>query len=246
MKALLLLPLLAALAPQDTADLSWKPKVGEKLEYAFKIDSSFDAGGQSMAIQVGFDLTSTVTKIDEDVVTLEDKMSNMTFTMNGQKMDGMMGGPGADAEPPVTVRNMRLSGKIDSVEVKGGGSGPMDAMGSARMQALNVFMRPAGPIEIGKEWFAEVKGDKAAGTEDVKARFKVLGSETIGQRNAWKIETVVSEMAGERPMGAIGTLWVEKATGNMVKMEQTIENVSFAPQMPPIAAKVTINRKPAR
>ncbi|MDI9641371.1 hypothetical protein QPK87_06840 [Kamptonema cortianum] len=225
----------AVLIPQDAVEIKWSPKVGETVNHQMNIAMSMDAGGTPMDINVSFVTVSKILSIDGDTVKTEDGMKDFKMMFNGQDAGDM--GPDASAMNQKVITTRKLSGKVVSIE-----GGMSEMSGGPRVQQMNTFEYPSVPVKVGDSWMLDFPKDASKGLPlAAKAKFTYEGDEKIGKYDTWKIAFVYSEMDDPRGYGNMGTTWLDKSTGKLVKLVGEYQNVSFNEMMPPSNAKITIN-----
>jgi hypothetical protein len=107
-------------------------------------------------------------------------------------------------------------------------------------------LRPPTIAELGKEYFVDMPGDKAKNLVPARAKFTVTKLENVAGARAWRIEVVFAEMEGNTPLSAMGTMWLEEGTGELVKMSMDLSNVQWVEMMPPSNARFTMERIPSK
>lgn len=214
--------------------VAWKPKVNETTKLNMKFTMQMDAGGQMMEIIAMFNISSKTTKIDGDKVTEEGSMSDFKLLMNGQEMGDMGGGAPPEGEKTTIVR--KLNGEVIS------DSTPAEMGGGERMQRFNAFYFPEKPVIFGDSWTHEWAADKAKGLQSAKAKYTLEGEEVKNKVDCWKISVVFAELDSSSGMSNMGTVWLEKANGNLVYSKMNFQNVSFQEGMPPTNGVAEITR----
>lgn len=246
MSALLPTLLFAAMMPMQvapaatpqTVDLTWRPKAGTTQVYRLGTVMQMDFQGQQTEITFGARVTSKVTKIENGEVFIESLTDEMKLNFGGQEMDPAAMGPAGEAPRPVIqVR------KLDGSFVRQEGEGGMPS--NPRVDRFN-NLRPPTSAELGKEYFVDMPGDKAKNLVPARAKFTVTKLENVAGARAWRIEVVFAEMEGNAPLSAMGTMWLEEGTGELVKMSMDLSNVQWVEMMPPSNARFTMERVPAR
>ncbi|MCB0825735.1 MAG: hypothetical protein KDC26_06060 [Armatimonadetes bacterium] len=238
---LLIAPLALVTAPiqDESVELKFQSKVGDSQIYQMTSVTPMDMGGQSMEITFSARLTSKVLEVTEETYTVEATTDNMTLKIGDQPMP-MGGGGGAPDVPEKTVVKRQFDAKTglwvkDLTENLAMGSSP-------RIEQLSAFAYPGKAIKVGGEWFHDFPANKKEEIPVAKAKFTIVGSEMVGKWDCWKISHVYSEMEGNIPFGAIGTIWLDKKDHSMVKYVGEYQNVKFVDMMPPANSKVTLTR----
>jgi hypothetical protein len=221
----------AAIAAQDTFNLSWKPKVGDSHKYKVDVKASMDMGGMMGDLKVGMVQTMKVLKIEDGKVTTENTVGNMTLIVNGEDMSQMMGDQSMNS---TTVYG--LDGSLISLKSEMGMEG-----NSIRMENAYSMTYPNKEVKVGDSWSRTVKGN-AEGAVDATATFKIDGIETIGTDRCVRIKGDFKETAGQSPMTCKSTMWVRESDGAAVKGTFSMTNVEFQPGMPPVSATATLTK----
>ncbi len=225
-----LLAVALAQTPQEVA-FAWQPKVGTTQTYKMTIAMTMDQGGQAIDLLINMKNTNKVTKVDKETATTDATSSDFSISMNGQDL----GAPPDDGTMSQVVTTVfALNGVIKS-RTEAGPSSP-----GLRVQQMNTFIYP-GKATIDKPWDYDFKGDTEKKLPVAKARFKILGEERIGKYDCYKVEHIYAE---DQPGGfsMMGTAWMDKTDGNLVKADYQYQNVQFVDMMPPANAKVTLER----
>lgn len=225
---------LSTIAQDQTVDLSWKPVVGPVGTYRMTSDMAIDAGGMQMEIQVQVVLSNKVTKFESEKVTMESEMKSFQLTMNGETMDGPPGGEAPTGQKITSV--YALDGSLISTD------NPDPMSGGPRVERLASFHHPKEPIKIGSEWFKEVPAMKDKQVPPGKYKYTLEAAEVLNGVAAYRIKYAYSEMEGDLPFGAVGTMWLNQKDRSLIKMEATYENIQYVPEMPPVNAKVKLER----
>lgn len=234
-----LMPLQAApVTPAQTVDLSWRPKAGSSHVFRLSTVMQMDFQGQQTEVSFGARLTNKVTKIENGEVFIESLTDEMKLNFGGQEMDPSAMGPAGEAPRPVLqVR------KLDGSMVRQEGEGGMPS--NPRLDRFN-NLRPPTSAELGKEYFVEMPGDKAKNLVPARAKYTVSKLENVSGARAWRVDVVFAEMEGNTPLSAMGTMWIEEGTGELVKISMDLSNVQWVEMMPPSNARFTLERIPAR
>lgn len=226
---------MATQAQDGAVDLSWKPAVGYAATFRMVSNMSMDVGqGQPMDMAVTVVVTSKVTKVEDGKVTVEGGVKDFKMNMNGQDMDGPPGG-----ESPAGQTNTQVF-SMDGTLVDPGKEQPMS--GGERVRRLSVLYRPTAPVKMGDSWTKEVPADKEKKVPSGKYKYTLEATETVDGTACYKIKYVYSEMEGATPFGAIGTMWIDTANRNLVKMEAEYQNIQYVEMMPPTNAKVSLTK----
>ena len=220
----------ASVAQQQTAyTIAWKPVLGEQ-KYKIVMDS--DGGQMKLAMQLT--ILDKIVKIEDGKVTSESKTQDFHLWLGEEEMK-LPEGQGPGDAVVTTVRSL----KGGLVEQKGAKEGQQEP---PRVRRLQEFNYPEKPVELEGSWFKDFAEDKAAKMPPARAKYTLTAIEDVNKVSCYKIDYAFSELEGEKPMGALGTFWLERSTGNLVKLTTVMNDVSFAPMMPPMNMKVSMTR----
>lgn len=216
---------LSAIAGAQSFTLKRVAKVGETMKY--KLTAEADFGGQ--AIQVSGTTLDKVVKVnDNGDIVVESTQSSMKVSVAGQEME--------IPDQPGTTTTYKATGEV--VEIKG----EQTDASAYRMANLNVVKSPTGEIKVGDKWTYEVKADSKTGAAAGKAEYELLGSEKVGSWDSLKIKWTFKETEGSDPASSSGTVWIDAATGALVKAVGEYKNAPIPGAPGPISMKFTLER----
>lgn len=225
-------PLAAALillAFQQTADLTWKPVAGTEHKYRLVMTSAMDIGQGPTELLVRILSTEKVTEVTDDAVTVESIPGETVVTVNGQEMD-----TGVTRQPSYSTKRSRDGMAILEPQ----STAPMARTNRGIMATS--FPRPAKPLALGEPYRWTVKADAEKETRDGEGKVTLKGEETVRSIACWKLEYVYSETGKDSPMSAVGTLWLDKSDGKLVKSDMALENFRSVNLVQPAAAHVIL------
>jgi hypothetical protein len=225
-------PLVAALlllTVQQTADLSWKPVVGQEHRYAMTLTSSFDMGQGPAELLVKMKVSEKVKAVSDKSVTVESLATDTTISINGSEMD-----QGATQQPAMSYER-----GLDTMPVLADqDTSPMARTNRGIMASS--FPRPTKPLAVGDSHRWSIKGDQAKGTVDGEGKLTLKGEEKINGIDCWKLDYVYSESIQTQPTSAIGTLWMAKSDATLIKSVMNFENYKSVNMMPASTAHVVM------
>jgi len=226
LSVLALAALSAAAFAADAITLTRKPKEGETTKYRMKAE--LELGG--MPITFNGLLSEKVLKVEPNgAYSLETAQIEGKVSINGQEQD----------VPGTGSSTINYKGNGDVVEIKGDQVTPE----AYRMANLGVVADPGKPINVGDTWSHEIKADKKTGALGVKADYKFLGEEKVGDVDTLKIKVNVKETEGSDPASADGTVWLNKADGMLIKMNSKWVNAPYPGAGMPVTATITLVRE---
>jgi hypothetical protein len=219
----------SAFAVVDGLSVARKPKEGEQIRYRMTADVDF--GG--MAIKAKFLVAEKVVKIESDgTYKVEQSQLEGKIDMNGQEQEL----PGGGATTTIYTKD----GSVKEI------SGDQTTPDTYRMANLGVVIDPGKTLNVGDTWTHEIKADSKTGAVAAKAEYKVLGEEKVGNWDTVKVQVKVKETEGTEPAGNDGTIWISKADGSTVKLDQKWTNAPFPGAPAPINATVKMDREEAK
>jgi len=205
------------------------PKEGEVTKYRMKAD--LEVMGQP-ATFTGL-IQEKVTKVDTDG----------TYSIEQTQLEGKVNIGGNDMDIPSSgsASTTVYAANGDTKEIRGESATPE----AYRMSALGAFIEPGKEINVGDKWTHDFKADSKTGQVAAKVEYTYLADEKVGDVDCYKIHVVVNETEGATPASSDTNLWVDKANGQMVKMEGKWTNAPFPGAPEPITATVSLTREPA-
>lgn len=203
-----------ASASVDSVKIVWAPKVGAVTKH--RVDIAPDVPG--MEIKIAIEVSSKVLKVEAGEITVEESVLSTKMSFNGQEMD-----------PPAELgsQGKQVIVYATNGEVK---KGP-ETEQMPRIEESNKFVFPTAALNVGDTWKRSGKGDDKKGTVDSTTTYTYEGPEKVGKWDCHKIRVAFKELVGERPMANSGYVWVEAATGDLVKAEYMAVDVEFQPGM---------------
>lgn len=210
---------------------------GEKTDYKFtnvfdgNLDlSSFGAPNMTMTVTTSLKAAMTIKKVAEDKKSAD---LEVKITDNVMSMEPAM--PGAPEFPKEFSLTGKISDRNKVTDTKTEGvSDMMKTMAGATLELLvSIFEFPDKEIGIGESWSYEKTGKSMAGDGDTKIKIKLVGEEKLFKMDVLKLELsgtskVTTESQDGMGMGPMkstsdatinSVVYIEKATGRLVKME---------------------------
>lgn len=248
--ATLVLALGAVASTQEAVKFERKYSEGQTDTYALSTKTTTTTDLSSMGqgeMSVDFDMSQTAAYTYKNIK--EDGTADVTFKYSDikVKLDGpmaeMMGG-GADQMP----KEMTGKGKIDKfgrfseMKLDDEKTSAMMAMwgGSSSMDPMTFFVLPKTEVKVGESFSVEVPALPMFVKDKSSVTGKILGSETVMDKEAWKIEFIgklrmnmdmsemMKEMGGDAPpmnmtiegdIKSKTTTYVSKADGKLLMMQ---------------------------
>lgn len=228
-KILLLTAALAAISiqgSQDSAPIYWKPKAGDSAELSVQVKADM----QGMAIEVLLRQKTKILDVSGEGIKMENSEEMVDLKLNGESM--------MDAIPPGANRKvytLRADGELLSYSVDGGQDNP-------RLEDAMVFLYPNRDVKVGESWTRTRPGNKDKVVPASKTTFTFLGTESLDGVQALKVRMAFTETEGSTPMTFDATTWLSPANGDLLKLEGSMKNVTFDPNMPPMDATIKMTR----
>lgn len=209
------------------ADGSFKINPKKDDVYKYKVTGSFAVMG--MDVKVTFNNTETIKEVNDKGYVVENKQDNMKIDLGGQEMDGPEG---------TSSTAYALDGMVTKVDDPSG----EDPANAYRFAVASVIVRPGKEIKVGETWTKDFAANKEKGLPKAKATYKyVKDEEVLGFKTA-QIEFEYTELEGDAPAGNKGKVWIDPATGFMVKMDSEWKNMPIGGAPEPISGKAVIER----
>lgn len=204
----------ALLAPlafcQDAVTLKRVAKEGESVKYKLAVDTEF--GG--IKIKLTANVVEKVVKAGEDgTVTVTSEQQDIMLDM------GSGAQPAASEAGQVVTTVFRPDGTV--ADLKGDSVSPE----AFRLSNLQAILWPKEAVQAGSKWNGEIKEDKEKGSVGVTIAYEISAREKIGSHDCFKVAFDSKETQGAAPAATKGTLWVDVATGLMVKLESDWTNM---------------------
>lgn len=207
----------------DSYSLVRTAKVGDELQYKFTATLSFG----EIDITIEGKNAEKVTAVEEGRITVDTTQSDVSVTTPDGKR------PGDSSEVSTMVFNPNRT-------LKSYKSGEDADPTSVRLSLVTTIAAPDKPVNVGEEWSTELS-ELGENTYKVKATYKVLGTEKIGDWNCVKISIQAKELDAVQPADCTGTVWLSANDFSTVKEDLTIENAPFA-MTPPVKAHIVNER----
>ncbi|MBS1714037.1 MAG: zinc-dependent metalloprotease [Armatimonadetes bacterium] len=223
---------------QDKTLLTVKGKEGSFGRYKSETTVTFDAGGKKLTI-VAKDVTKvTVTKVESNGnVTFEHKEESSETTIDGEKLP-------SDGKSSTTVTVLRPDGTL--VSMKTDGDEPDDDHLDVRLGVAHNPVFSPKPVGVGEKWKTSYKADGTLGTKAAEAEFEYLANEDAGGVKCAKIRMAYKETGSGTLISNKATLWVELASGDVVKEESDYDGIPLpGPTGPTNAHAVSTSQRTA-
>jgi hypothetical protein len=209
--------LVASPQAQDRIQLARTAKVGDVSRYGMTGTMTLDNNGQVMTLEIRQTEKVTVTAIAANGdLTFESETEAADMSMNGQTMPS----PNVGMKSTLVTKPDGSLVSYTMPETATGGS----SLGK-RMHNATAPLYPDKPIGVGDTWTREVKADAANSLPAATVTCEVLAFEKAEGVDTVKVKMTYQENDPGTPLKTIGTYWVERATGDQVKSEVTVQNL---------------------
>lgn len=216
---------LSVVALAQGINLKRTAKVGDTAKYRLRAD--VDIAGTTASFTAV--LTEKILKVEDNGnFIVESAQSDGKVSFGDQEM-------AAPAQSP-SVTVYKPTGEV--VEIRG----EMADSSAYRVANLGLFRFPDKELKVGEGWTHELAADSKTGTVPVKADYKIVAQEKVGDADTVKINFTVKETEGAEGATSTGHIWIDAKTGAMVKQEAEWKNAPFPGAPGPINAKVVISR----
>lgn len=213
-------------------------KEGTEQSFVMKGDFELEFTGSTVTVEATLKQTCKgIVKDGErkDTIAHMLEWTKMDITLDGQAMGDM------DRLPPNTRTWLHPDGRLAALTVEGGG--PEAEIARLVATVLNVYV-PAEGVELNSSWkmpATEAKTGAVPGTIE----YKLVGVEEVAGAKAAKVRMELKGEPrgdGEDPLTISADMWLDQATGALVKGTATIKG--FAIQSLLVNGTVRFDAKP--
>lgn len=202
---------------QDKALFALKAKVGDVTRTSIHISLMANIQGQQVPMELRMTDRSTVTEVSgEGRITLRQEVDSMSMSIAGNEIAG----------PPTPADVIVIGPDRMIVSYKSGDGDPQAAALQSRLYTASTVMLPGKPVAVGDAWSKAIAADAALGLQPAKVEFKVLAFEKVGTVDTVKVSIAYAETAADG-LQTTGTCWLDRATGEDVKVEYQFKNAVF-------------------
>jgi hypothetical protein len=204
-----------AAAPQEKFHLTRRARIGDVSRTLTEATMSAGMNGLVM--------TMTVREIDKVTITAVDDDGTITARAEAVAGEMVIGGqtrPSPPQDPTTFV--VRPDGSLISYGQNGAGAV------EARIHTGTHVVFAGTSVGVGDSWTREIKADPATGAQAASAEYKVIAFEKVGETHTAKIAFSFREL-GEDAIVVSGAAWIETSTGEQVKSEYELKNLTISP-----------------
>ncbi len=224
--------LTASALAQQVFDLTMNPNKGQKFAYEMKLASqNMQTEMGAFNINVNLKTVTTFLDVTEKEIVSEDEVTKFEVLINGNPIDAA-GEQMAGAKTKITRGR---DGKVLKIE----GGSPMQE--NATFQNMMNLAIPTGKVKVGDEVTTEIKADKEKKIKAGRIKMNVAGTKVVDGKTLVELKIAFSELEGDKPMGMVGTAFVEAGTGMLHSMKAAMNDISFNEMMPPMNMTMEMN-----
>ncbi|MBS1723345.1 MAG: zinc-dependent metalloprotease [Armatimonadetes bacterium] len=196
-----------------------KGKEGLFGRYNSETTINVEAGGQKVAILSKETAKVTVSKVEADgSVTFERKSESSEQSINGEKMPD-------DGKHPTTTQKVKADGTLVSLVGDSGDEDPEHLEVRIFLAQSPIFSEK--PVGVNDTWKHSYAVNGTLGSKAAEATFKLISFENVGTAKCAKIQMDYHETGASPSLTSKVTMWVEVASGDVVKDEYQFDNVPF-------------------
>ncbi|MCW5937757.1 MAG: zinc-dependent metalloprotease [Fimbriimonadaceae bacterium] len=220
----------AAPAVQEKVKLQVLGTEGQIARYKSTANVQLDAGGQQLKLEINETYKVTVMKSADGTVTFERLTESSSQSINGQTM------PASEEKEAPSTTVVRADGTLASYK----DSRSEDDEGfSVRLWIAQQPVFSEKPVGVGDKWKYDYKADATLRSKAASANFELVAFEEVAGVKCAKINMRYTESSGTPALGSKSVLWVEVATGDVVKNTFELSNVPFPGPTGTIYAQAT-------
>lgn len=239
--AILAVFVLALAFAQDKVVMKFTGQKDQAMTYRANVEISMEAAGQKVTIEINTTTKDKIIDVAENGnVTREETTETYEMTVNGEKA------PTPDEALKTKYTTVvKPNGELVSTKVEGADEPEDQAELRKRFGQAQRIVFSTNPVGVGDKWSHTFVEDKTIGTLPGRADYEVLAFETIKGIECVKIKHSYTETATSTKLTAEGELYLEKASGDMVKAEYKVDGLPFGPDEMGITAsgKITSERQ---
>lgn len=221
-----------ALAAGDTIKLKRTGKAGDVQVL------QITAKGEAEGFEVVFEAKSkeTLKKLSADgVQEVESLMLGGKLSVAGQEQE-------MEAEEHPSTSTLDKRGFLTAYE--SGNEDDEDGGDQARIGATTAIIYPEKDVKVGDKWSFTGKGVEKLGTRDCKYDFELVALDKVDTTETARIKISYKETEGEDAVESNGTIWVNIATGSVIKFEVKVKNLPLGGEAFP--GEFTITATPTK
>ncbi len=218
----------AALA-QEKVTLRAKGEKGQIARYKGNADIELEAMGQKITVNIKETSRATVADVAENGnVTIERVTESSEQTVNGQKI------PSEGESPDSSTYVLAPNGSLLSFKAESQQPDPEKVSLRLFLSQQPVFSDQA--VGVGDTWTHQHTAETPEGARGATSSYELTAFEDVGTAKTAKIVMTYQE-SGANGVSGKATLWVEIASGDVVKSEFSVENIPLPGPTGPLMGK---------
>lgn len=202
----------------DKFTLVYKAQAGQTKRVKGELNLSAAVAGNKLALtnrQVS-KISFTAVAPNGDI-TFEDLTESSELAVNGRPV------PDSSSKDEKDTIIIHPDGTLASY--KSGSAEKDDDHLGPRMYIAGTPVFPKNAVGVGDKWAQDYSENGTLGTRKAHADFEVLGAEKVGPIDAIKVKMTYAESGAAPNITGTGTIWVEKASGDALRSEYTVDGV---------------------
>lgn len=201
-------------ARQESVLLVRKAKVGDVSRLQTVGKAQVDANGMQMELDLkGTDKYTVTAVAPNGDITQTEQPEAVEITMQGQTMP-----PSPEMLRPSTIVT-KPNGTLVSFTKE---DGSVDE-NEGRMHNATTIIFPDTPVKVGDKWSKTFAASATTGSRTARADYVVLAFESVAGTATVKIGLAFQESVAPA-VKTTGTVWIERSTGDVVKVEGKLDN----------------------
>jgi nicotinamide riboside kinase len=207
-------------AGSEKVKLVYKATAGSVGRYKTDATIVIEAGGMKLNLEQKETEKVTFTAVSPTGdITVERESESREMTLNGMKL------PPDEGPKTKTTVVTRANGSLVSFASTDDDKENLQL--NVRLFPTSNVVFPDKELGVGDKWSHDFKGDTSTGARDGKADYEVVAFEKVKDVDGVRLKLAYKENEGSPALSSTGTLVVEKASGDALTGDFTVENVPF-------------------
>ena len=215
----------APLQAPEKVTLRVKGEVGKSAKYASKADFTVNFQGETLKLNSEETSETKVTKVNSDgSVEFDLTVLTQKVKINGEDLPDEENDPGENG----SIYTLNSRGITIATKEKGASGDEEDESDTlnVRLSQATSMVYAQEAVTVGSTWNHKFAANKDWGTLEGTSNYKLVAFETFGGEKTAKIEFSYAESDSKGIKGR-GIHWVELNSGDVVKSENSFEQVPF-------------------
>ncbi|MCA1595701.1 MAG: DUF5117 domain-containing protein, partial [Chloroflexi bacterium] len=201
--------------------------------------------GGSITVNVnGMKMTLDVKETDKSTIVTADTGGNVVMKHETESTETSMDGhvmPASEGSKDSETVTIRPDGSL--VSFTSTSSDKDSGKTDARLFVATQPVFPASPLAISEKWSRDFAADSTMGLRKAHGDYQLLAAEKVDGIDTVKVHVDYHETEGPDPISAVGTLSIERSSGDSVADEFEITNLPFPGGPPGAAATAKLHSK---